>query len=49
MEDANVRKSLLWYMITDNEGHEGKNNLWGLCGTIHCNGKKRENILMREE
>ena len=49
MEDAND-VSHSWYMITDNEGHEGKNNLWGVCVELFTvMAKKGENILMREE
>lgn len=49
MEDANdVSQS--WYMITDNEGHEGKDNLWGVCVELFTMmTKKGKNILMREE
>lgn len=49
MEDANdVSQS--WYMITDNEGHEGKDNLWGVCVELFTvMTKKGENVLMREE
>lgn len=37
-------------MITDNEGHEGKDNLWGVCGELFTMmTKKGENALMREE
>lgn len=44
MEDANgVIQS--WYMIIDNEGHEGKDNLWGACGELFTMTTKKEIML----
>ena len=49
MKDANdVSQS--GYMITDTEGHEGKDNLWGVCVELFTMmTKKGKNVLMREE
>ena len=48
MKDANdVSQS--GYMITDTEGHEGKDNLWGVCVELFTMmTKKGKNVLMRE-